>query len=86
MPQALRLVIQPIVNTFIGFFKDTSLVLIIGLFDLLTMGKVALSDPPWQSFSTEVYFFLGAIYISFCFAMSRYSRGLERQLGASQRR
>ena len=50
LPQALRLVIPPLVNTFIGFFKDTSLVLIIGLFDLLTMGKVALSDPPWQSF------------------------------------
>ena len=86
LPQALRLVIPPLVNTFIGFFKDTSLVLIIGLFDLLTMGKVALSDPPWQSFSTEVYVFLGLIYIAFCYAMSRYSRGLERELGASQRR
>ncbi len=86
LPQALRLVIPPLVNTFIGFFKDTSLVLIIGLFDLLTMGKVALSDPPWQSFSTEVYITLAVIYIAFCFAMSRYSRGLERELGASQRR
>jgi general L-amino acid transport system permease protein len=86
LPQALRLVIPPLVNTFIGFFKDTSLVLIIGLFDLLTMGKVALSDPPWQSFSTEVYITLGLIYIAFCFAMSRYSRGLERELGTSQRR
>ena len=55
LPQALRLVIPPLVNTFIGFFKDTSLVLIIGMFDLLYMGKVALSDPPWQGFSTEVY-------------------------------
>ena len=86
LPQALRLVIPPLVNTFIGFFKDTSLVLIIGLFDLLTMGKVALSDPPWQSFSTEVYVTLGVIYIMFCYAMSRYSRGLELELGASQRR
>jgi general L-amino acid transport system permease protein len=86
LPQALRLVIPPLVNTFIGFFKDTSLVLIVGLFDLLTMGKVALSDPPWQGFSTEVYVTLGLIYIAFCFAMSRYSRRLERELGASQRR
>ena len=86
LPQALRLVIPPLVNTFIGFFKDTSLVLIIGLFDLLTMGKVALSDPPWQSFSTEVYIMLAVIYFAFCFAMSRYSRGLERELGRSQRR
>jgi general L-amino acid transport system permease protein len=86
LPQALRLVIPPLVNTFIGFFKDTTLVLIVGLFDLLTMGKVALSDPPWQSFSTEVYVMLGVIYIAFCYAMSRYSRGLERELGVSQRR
>jgi general L-amino acid transport system permease protein len=84
LPQALRLVIPPLVNTFIGFFKDTSLVLIIGLFDLLTMGKVALSDPPWQSFSTEVYVGLAVIYIAFCFAMSRYSRSLERYLNRSR--
>jgi general L-amino acid transport system permease protein len=86
LPQALRLVIPPLVNTFIGFFKDTSLVLIIGLFDLLTMGKVALSDPPWQSFSTEVYLGLAVIYIAFCFAMSKYSRSLERQLSRSRLR
>jgi His/Glu/Gln/Arg/opine family amino acid ABC transporter permease subunit len=86
LPQALRLVIPPLVNTFIGFFKDTSLVLIIGLFDLLTMGKIALSDPPWQAFSTEVYITLAIIYIMFCYAMSRYSRGLERELNSSQQR
>jgi general L-amino acid transport system permease protein len=86
LPQALRLVIPPLVNTFIGSFKDTSLVLIIGLFDLLTMGTVALSDPPWQSFSTEVYLMLAVIYFAFCFAMSRYSRGLERELARSHRR
>jgi general L-amino acid transport system permease protein len=86
LPQALRLVIPPLVNTFIGFFKDTSLVLIVGMFDLLMMGKVALSDPPWQSFSTEVYLMLAMIYIAFCFAMSKYSRGLERELGRAHRR
>jgi general L-amino acid transport system permease protein len=86
LPQALRLVIPPLVNTFIGFFKDTSLVLIIGLFDLLTMGKVALSDPPWQSFSTEVYIGLAIVYIAFCFAMSKYSRSLERDLNRSRAR
>ena len=86
LPQALKLVIPPLVNTFIGFFKDTSLVLIIGLFDLLTMGKVALSDPPWQSFSTEVYVGLAVIYIAFCFAMSKYSRNLERDLNRGARR
>ncbi len=86
LPQALRLVIPPLVNTFIGFFKDTSLVLIIGIFDLLTMGKVALSDPPWQSFSTEVYLGLAAVYIAFCFAMSKYSRSLERDLNRARDR
>jgi len=86
LPQALRMVIPPLVNTCIGFFKDTSLVLIVGMFDLLMMGKVALSDPPWQSFFNEVYIFLALIYIAFCYAMSRYSRGLERDLGRAQRR
>jgi general L-amino acid transport system permease protein len=86
LPQALRIVIPPLVNTFIGFFKDTSLVLIIGLFDLLYMGKIALTDPPWQSFSTEVYLMLAVIYMAFCFAMSKYSRGLERELSRSHRR
>jgi general L-amino acid transport system permease protein len=86
LPQALRLVIPPLVNTFIGFFKDTSLVLIVGMFDLLMMGKVALSDPPWQSFSTEIYMMLAVIYIVFCFAMSKYSRGLERELSRAHRR
>ena len=60
--------------------------LIIGLFDLLTMGKIALSDPPWQSFSTEVYITLAAIYIVFCYGMSRYSRGLERELNKARGR
>jgi general L-amino acid transport system permease protein len=86
LPQALRIVIPPLVNTFIGFFKDTSLVLIIGLFDLLYMGKIALTDPPWQSFSTEVYLMLAVIYMGFCLAMSKYSRRLERELGRSNRR
>lgn len=86
LPQALRLVIPPLVNTFIGFFKDTSLVLIIGIFDLLTSGKVAVADPIWQAFSTEVYIMLGLIYFCFCFSMARYSRGLEREFSKSVRR
>jgi general L-amino acid transport system permease protein len=79
LPQAIRHVIPPLVNTFIAFFKDTSLVLIIGIFDLLTTAKTAIIDPAWQSFSVEVYLFVGLIYFAFCFAMSRYSRGLEAQ-------
>jgi general L-amino acid transport system permease protein len=79
LPQAIRHVIPPLVNTFIAFFKDTSLVLIIGIFDLLTTAKTAIIDPAWQSFSVEVYVFVGLIYFGFCFAMSRYSRRLEAQ-------
>ena len=86
LPQALRLVIPPLVNTFIGFFKDTSLVLIIGIFDLLLSGKVAISEPVWQPYSTEMYIFLAAIYFIFCFAMARYSRGLEQELSRGVRR
>ncbi|MSP05610.1 MAG: amino acid ABC transporter permease [Acetobacteraceae bacterium] len=85
LPQALRLVIPPMVNTFIGFFKDTSLVLIIGIFDLLTSGKVALSEPAWQAYATEVYVTLAIIYFLFCFSMSRFSRGLEVELSHDQR-
>jgi general L-amino acid transport system permease protein len=81
LPQAIRHVIPPLVNTFIAFFKDTSLVLIIGIFDLLTTAKTAIIDPAWQSFSVEVYLFVGLIYFAFCFAMSRYSRRLEAQRG-----
>jgi general L-amino acid transport system permease protein len=79
LPQAIRHVIPPLVNTFLAFFKDTSLVLIIGIFDLLTTAKTAIVDPAWQSFSVEVYLFVGLIYFVFSFAMSRYSRQLEAQ-------
>jgi general L-amino acid transport system permease protein len=79
LPQAIRHVIPPLVNTFIAFFKDTSLVLIIGIFDLLTTAKTAIIDPAWQQFSVEVYLFVAVIYFGFCFAMSRYSKSLEAQ-------
>jgi general L-amino acid transport system permease protein len=85
LPQAIRHVIPPLVNTFIAFFKDTSLVLIIGIFDLLTTAKTAIIDPAWQSFSVEVYLFVALIYFAFCFAMSRYSASLEAQGGPKAR-
>ena len=78
LPQALRLSIAPLVNTFIGLFKDTSLVLIIGLFDLLSTIKISLQDPKWAGFGIEAYVFASAVYFVFCYAMSRYSQGLEQ--------
>jgi len=79
LPQALRIAVPPLVNTFIGFFKDTSLVLIIGLFDLLSTVKVALGEPAWTGFGMEAYLFAALVYFVFCFAMSRYSRRFERE-------
>jgi general L-amino acid transport system permease protein len=79
LPQALRIAVPPLVNTFIGFFKDTSLVLIIGLFDLLSTIKVSLQDPAWTGFGVEAYLFAALVYFVFCFAMSLYSRRFEHQ-------
>ena len=78
LPQALRIAVPPLVNTFIGLFKDTSLVVIIGLFDFLQTLKVSLNEPAWTGFGVEAYLFAAAVYFVFCFAMSRYSKRLER--------
>ena len=85
LPQALRIVIPGIVNTLIGLFKDTTLVLIIGLFDLLGIVKAALTDASWIGFATEGYVFAGFCFWVFCFAMSRYSIYVERKLGSGRR-
>jgi general L-amino acid transport system permease protein len=86
LPQALTMVIPPLVNTFIGIFKDTSLVIIISLFDLLGTAETALSDVNWQGFYVEDYLVIGLIYWSFCFFMSRYSQMLEREFNRGARR
>jgi general L-amino acid transport system permease protein len=86
LPQALAMVIPPLVNNFIGGFKNTSLVIIIGLFDLLGTANAALTDPNWQGFAAEAYVFTAAIYFCFCFFMSRYSQMLERAFNRGHRR
>jgi general L-amino acid transport system permease protein len=86
LPQALRLVVPPIVSTFIGLFKDTSLVIIIGTFDLMLTVKTAMADIAWRGFSAEGYVFVGLIYFAFCFAMSKYGRALEKRLGTGYSR
>jgi general L-amino acid transport system permease protein len=86
LPQALRMVIPALVNTFIATFKDTSLVITIGLFDLLSSAKTALNDPVWRSYYVEVFLFVALIYFCFCFFMSKYSQNLEGELQKGQRR
>ncbi|MDH3688078.1 MAG: amino acid ABC transporter permease [Gammaproteobacteria bacterium] len=80
MPQALKMVIPGIVNTFIGLFKDTTLVLIIGLFDFLGMAQLAATNPDWLGFAVEGYVFVAFGFWCFCFSMSRYSQNLEKKL------
>ncbi|PDT39891.1 MULTISPECIES: amino acid ABC transporter permease [Sinorhizobium] len=87
LPQALKLVIPGIVNTFIGLFKDTSLVSIIGMFDLLGIVRLNFSDANWASAVTPLtgLIFAGFVFWLFCFGMSRYSGFMERLLDKSHR-
>jgi len=86
LPQALRLVIPGIVNTFIGLVKDTSLVMIIGMFDLLGMVQAAAADPNWLGSAVEGYLFAGFCFFALCYSMSLYSQKLERRLARSHPR
>ncbi|MFC0242796.1 amino acid ABC transporter permease [Rhodopseudomonas telluris] len=87
LPQALRHVIPGLVNSFIALFKDTSLVSIVALFDLLGQLRAAFADPNWSTPTTLFtgFAFTGLIYFVFCFAMSRYSLFVEHRLNAHRR-
>ena len=87
MPQALRHVIPGLVNSFIGLFKDTSLVSIVALFDLLGSLRASFSDPVWSTPTTLYtgFAFAGMVYFIFCFGMSRYSLFVESRLNAHRR-
>jgi general L-amino acid transport system permease protein len=80
LPQALKIVIPPTVSILISAFKDTSLVVIIALFDLLKTTQSVLSNPEWMGFSREAYVFIAILYFLGCFSMSNYSRKLEKEL------
>lgn len=80
LPQALKIVIPPTVSQLISALKDTSLVVIIALYDLLKTTQSVLSDPSWMAFSSEAYIFVALIYFFCCYFMSSYSRRLEKEL------
>ncbi len=87
MPQALAMVVPSIMNNFIGLFKDTSLVTIVSLYELTGALSLALnSDANWRPFKIEGYIFIAMIYFCFCFAMSRYSIWVEKQVNKGKMR
>ena len=86
LPQALKIVIPGLVNTFITLFKDTSLVSIIGMWDLLNAAYGSTRDPEWLSYTLEAFAFAALIYWVFCYGMSRYSRSIEHRLAAADNR
>jgi general L-amino acid transport system permease protein len=86
LPQALKISIPGIVNTFIGLFKDTTLVAVIGLLDPLGLTNPIRADSNWNGIIWELYGFIAVIFFFFCWGMSRYSQWLERKLAAGDRR
>jgi len=87
LPQALAMVVPGIMNSFIAIFKDTSLVTIVSLYELTgSLGLALNSDADWRPFKIEGYLFITLIYFAFCFAMSRYSLWVEKQLNRSRNR
>jgi general L-amino acid transport system permease protein len=85
IPQALRKVIPPLTNTLIVMVKNTSLVFVVGLYDLLSAGRAALADASWSTPFVETYLFIGFIYFSICFSVSLYARWLEGELNTARR-
>ncbi len=81
LPQALKNALPAIFNTLIGGYKDTSLVVIVGIHDMLSTAKMAYGDPGWQRYGLEAYFFVGVWYFISCWCLSAYGRHLEREGG-----
>lgn len=79
LPQAITLSIPALTSTIIVMIKNTSLVLVVGLFDLISSGKAALADPEWNSPAAETYIFIAAIYFALCFGVGRFAQSLERR-------
>jgi general L-amino acid transport system permease protein len=85
LPQALKISIPGIVSTFIGLFKDTTLVVFIGLLDPIGLSNAIRADSAWNGIYWELFIFIGLCFFIFCFSMSRYSQWLERKLNTGHR-
>ncbi|WDP88003.1 MAG: amino acid ABC transporter permease [Desulfobacter sp.] len=83
IPQTLRLVIPGLANNILSLFKDTTLVAVIGLLDLLGVAKAAMADAQWLGFTKEAYVFAGLVFWILCFSISRYSNHLEKKYHSS---
>jgi general L-amino acid transport system permease protein len=86
LPQAMRIIVPGIINTAVDFFKDTTLVTIVGLSDLLGAVNQSLKDPAWLGLAPEGYVFAAVVFFICCFAMSAYGRSFERRLARGQGR
>lgn len=86
LPQALKVSIPSIVNTFIGLYKDSTLVIVIGLLDPLGIGRASLADTKWTGLTNEVYLFVAVFFFISCYAMARYSLHLENKLHTGHKR
>ncbi len=84
LPQALKIVVPGIINTVVDLFKDTTLVMLIGLYDVFGTVDQALKDPAWLGYAKEGYLFSAAVFFVCCFAMSAYGRSMERRLAQGQ--
>ena len=85
LPQALRMVIPANVGLFISLLKDTTLVVVVGLLEILGIGRAVLAQPEWLGTSFEVYAFVAAVFFVLCYALSQASYRLERELGVGER-
>jgi general L-amino acid transport system permease protein len=86
LPEAMRIVLPAFISIAVGFLQDTSLIVIIGLFDLLNTARLAAQDPAWLGFHTEAYVFVGLVYFAASALVSRYGLWLEHRLATSTRR
>ena len=84
LPQALKIVIPGIANTFLALVKDTPLIFVVGLLEIVGMTNLAKTNPKWLGLAMEGYIFAGLIFFLICYVMSKYSQSLEKKLSSER--